>query len=712
MGIPLRVLLVQASEDDATLVLAELRRGGFEPRHERVDTAGAMAASLATRQWELVIADYSLPQFSAQAALELVHSCGLDLVFIIVSGTGDERAAVVVMQAGAHDYVLKSNLKRLVPCVERELRKARKRAEYRLVAATDEKAAGFGGQRNLTDPTAPSGERLRAAIVSARMYVWNCDIASGRLIRSGDLRMHGSTATLLEGTYSELLGEIRLEDREAFKNAIDRATRMSVPWAVEFRIVEPGGDVHWLETTGEACYDALGRAERLVGVTHEVTGRKRNEELLEHLAFVDLPTGLPNRNGLFEQLGKRIREHAGRAATLALLLLDLEPLREIQHTLSTRQGDALLKEVGRRLRSAIPDADVVARSGEEFAVIIGNLAGHVELGAIAQRVQNVLHAPIVVECVPIVLETAVGVALCPKHGTDPATLLQRADIARHAARSRGTGHAVYEASFQQQSLAGLSRMAELRVAIDRGELLLHFQPMIDLKSHTVCSVEAFVRWQHPALGMIGPEEFIVAAERSGVIQPLAAWVIQAALQQSATWAKRGLRLTIAVNLSARNLLDPQLPQRITTWMRHHGVRADAIAVEITESATMTDPARGALVLRRLNDIGMKISIDDFGVGYSSLSYLRRLPVDRLKVDRSFVANMTRNSSDAMIVRSIIELAHNLGLEVIAEGVETQEVYTQLAEWGCDAVQGYFISQPLPADQLADWMRISRWKPAR
>jgi diguanylate cyclase (GGDEF)-like protein len=445
---------------------------------------------------------------------------------------------------------------------------------------------------------------------------------------------------------------------------------------------------------------------------HEVTGRKRNEELLEHLAFVDLPTGLPNRAGLFEQLCKKIREHGGRAATLALLLLDLGQLREIQHTLNPRQGDALLNEVGRRLRSAIPDPDVVARSGEEFAVVVGGLAGHIELGAIAQRVQNVLHAPIIIERVPIALETAVGVALYPKDGTDPATLLQRADIARCAARSRGIGHALYEPSFQQQNVAGLSRMAELRVAIDRGELLLHFQPMIDLKSHTVCSVEALVRWHHPALGMLGPEEFIGAAERTGLIQPLAVWVVQAALQQSATWAKHGLRLTIAINLSARNLLYPQLPERITSWMRDHGVRADAIAVEITESATMTDAARSELVLRRLNELGIKISIDDFGVGYSSLSYLRRLPVDRLKIDRSFVANMNRNFSDSMIVRSIIELAHNLGLEVIAEGVETQEQYTQLAEWGCNAAQGYFISRPLPADQLADWIRISRWKPAQ
>jgi diguanylate cyclase (GGDEF)-like protein len=448
---------------------------------------------------------------------------------------------------------------------------------------------------------------------------------------------------------------------------------------------------------------------RVIGVTQDISERKRAEDLVQHMAFFDQPTGLANRNSLYDCLHRAIRDHGGSGKSIALLLLDVNQFREINNTLGHHCGDLVLREVGQRLRSAIPEPDLVARlGGDEFAILSPNIAGAADLGALVQRIQDALHSPVMIERLPIAVEAGIGIALYPEHGTDADTLLQHADIAMYAAKKAGTGHVIYEATRNQHSAARLALMAELRVAIAQNELLLHYQPVIRLKSATVCGAEALVRWLHPERGMVPPDEFIGPAERTGLIHPLAAWVVQAAMQQAAAWRAIGLELPISVNLSARNLLDPTLPDRIKTLIRDHGVAPAGIAIEITESAIMTDTARAEEILLKLHDIGIKISIDDFGVGYSSLSYLRRLPVDRLKVDRSFVVNMTQNASDAMIVRSTIELAHNLGLEVVAEGVETEAQYDRLAEWGCDAAQGYFMSRALPADELTKWLYLSPW----
>jgi diguanylate cyclase (GGDEF)-like protein len=512
-----------------------------------------------------------------------------------------------------------------------------------------------------------------------------------------------------DGTLKTYLGTIHPGDRERFEQAAERAIRTSELCRVEYRIVRPGGEVHWLETQGQAYHDSTGHPVRLVGVTQDITERKRAEELIQQLAFFDPPTGLPNRNNLYDCLDKAIRNHNGIGKSVALLLLGLNQFKEINNTLGHHRGDVVLKEVGHRLRNVIPEPCVVARLGsDEFAILLPDITGAAGLGSVVQRIQKALHAPVMIERLPIAIEAGIGIALCPEHGTDPDTLLQRADIAMYAAKKAGTGHVIYDATCNQHSASRLSRMAELRIAIDQNELLLHYQPIINLKSATVYGTEALVRWLHPERGMIPPDEFIGAAERTGVIHPLTEWVIQAAMRQCAAWREIGLKLPISVNLSARNLLDPKLPDRIKTLIREHGIAPEGLAIEITESTIMTDTARAEEILLKLHDIGIKISIDDFGVGYSSLSYLRRLPVDRLKVDRSFVMNMTENASDAMIVRSTIELAHNLGLEVVAEGVETEAQYDRLVEWGCDAAQGYFMSRPLPADALTKWLHLPPW----
>jgi diguanylate cyclase (GGDEF)-like protein len=425
---------------------------------------------------------------------------------------------------------------------------------------------------------------------------------------------------------------------------------------------------------------------------------------LEHIAYYDRLTALPNRNNLYNRLREAIRDDAGRGRPLSLLLMDLAHFKEVNVTLGYSSGDLVLKEVGRRLRSVLFEPDVVASlGGDVFAVLLPHLARIEDVELVVRKIEEALHAPVMIAGLPIAIEAAIGVALYPDHGKDPESLLQRADVAMYAAKRTGSSYIIYGPEHDQHSAAQLALMAELREAIERDHLVLHYQPTVELKNGKVSGAEALVRWMHPQRGLIPPDQFIGLAERTGMIHPLTQWVLQTAICQCAACNQAGFAMTLSVNLSARNLFDPNLPDRITRLLQQHKVTADCLAVEITESAIMVDPSRAAEILSRIHGLGIQISIDDFGAGYSSLSYLRKLPVDRLKVDKSFVINVTQSEDDAAIVRSTIELAHSLGLEVVAEGVESKQAYDRLVAWGCDTAQGYYISKPLPIGEFTHWL---------
>jgi diguanylate cyclase (GGDEF)-like protein len=390
--------------------------------------------------------------------------------------------------------------------------------------------------------------------------------------------------------------------------------------------------------------------------------------------------------------------------------MDLDRFKEVNDTFGHHYGDLLLEQLGARLGSVLRDSDTIARlGGDEFAILLPT-ASVEDATQIATRVLQVLEQGFSLGTLNLDIDASIGIALAPAHGSDADTLLRRADVAMYVAKRSGSAYAVYSFDQDQHSPSRLALVGELRRAIDQHELSLYFQPKVDYQLGRITCVEALVRWQHSQHGLLGPDQFVPLAEQTGLIRPLSAWVLEAALRQCHQWRQAGFDLAVAVNLSMRNLHDPEIPEMIRRLLARWGVPPARLVVEITESSLMADAARAMDVLTRLRDMGIGISIDDFGTGYSSLAYLKRLPVDELKIDKSFVLHMGSDENDAAIVRSTIGLAHDLGLTVVAEGVEDEAVWDLLGALGCDLVQGYYISRPQPAAELTAWLAACAWRP--
>jgi diguanylate cyclase (GGDEF)-like protein len=549
---PLRLLLIQSSEEDAGLIVLTLSKAGYDVHAERVDSAGALSAALKRQRWDLAIADYSMPRLRGTAALTIARRADAEMPFIFLSGTAGEDAAVAAMKTGAQDYIMKGNLKRLVPAVERELREA--------------------------------------------------------------------------------------ENRQS---------------------------------------------------------RKRAEARLTYLAYHDVLTDLPNRALLHDRLQQAILAGQRAHEPVALIVLDLDGFKTINDSLGHDAGDRALQQVASRLRTLLREADTVARlGGDEFALMLP-FTDSEGASLTANKVLQELYRPLVVDGRTFVVTGSLGIACFPDHGSTAETLLQKADIAMYVAKSGGFGYAVYAPDRDRHAHQRLTRMTEVKEGIDRGQFFLEYQPIVNLRTERVVCVEGLARWHHPRQGRLQPTEFIQLAEQTGLIEPLTMTLLDKALSE---WTKpRRPPVPVAVNLSPRNLRDPDLANRIAELLRLHDVPPTSLVLEITENLIVSDPLRAATCLTRLHDMGVTLAIDDFGTGYSSLSNLRRLPIDELKIDRSFVTGLVEGE-DA-IVRSTIDLAHNLGLIVVAEGVEWDMVRDHLRALGCDAAQGMLFGKPAAAIEV-------------
>jgi diguanylate cyclase (GGDEF)-like protein len=432
----------------------------------------------------------------------------------------------------------------------------------------------------------------------------------------------------------------------------------------------------------------------------------------EHQALHDTLTGLPNRKLLLTRVAESIAEAARNETQVGLFLLDLDRFKDVNDTLGHYVGDELLKHVGERLGSVLRPEDTVARlGGDEFGVLLPVVRDAVMAGEIADRIRLALTEPFHVNDIALDLEASIGIALYPDHASDADELMQRADVAMYHAKETRTGIETYDAEHDPHSTQRLSLFGQLRRAIEDGELVLHYQPKVDLGSGAVAGVEALVRWKHPERGLLGPDTFVPIAEQTGLMKSLTSYVLEKALRQTAVWIEDGLLVRMAVNISARDLHDDTFCARVAEALSRSGVPASYLELELTERVVMADPERARQNLIALSRLGVRLSLDDFGTGYSSLAYLRRLPVTELKIDKSFVLRMDVDEEDATIVRSTIDLAHGLGLRVLAEGVETAETWQRLCDLGCDAAQGYFLSRPHPPSVITDWLTARDRVPA-
>ena len=423
---------------------------------------------------------------------------------------------------------------------------------------------------------------------------------------------------------------------------------------------------------------------------------RRHAEDSEHQALHDALTGLPNRAMFREQVEGAVRRSTGTG--FAVLIMDLDKFKEVNDTLGHHNGDRILVAAADRLRASVRPGDIVARlGGDEFGVLLEGVTDADDALGLARRLTGALAAPFTVQDLTLEVSASIGIALFPVHGRDVDTLVQRADVAMYDAKSGYRGCAVYSPEQDPYSPARLALVGELRRAIDEGELRVVFQPKVDLQDGRIVGAEALVRWRHPVRGEVRPDEFVPIAEHTGLLRPLTLHVLDQALAACARWRAEGHALTVAVNLSVRNLLDAELPYDVSRLLASHGLAPDALELEITESALIADPARSLNSLQRLRELGVAIAIDDYGTGYSSLAYIRRMPVTALKIDKSFVIGMATDDNDGVIVRSTIDLGRNLGLTVVAEGVENAETWDRLVEYGCDLAQGYYFGRPMADD---------------
>ncbi|HKK08222.1 MAG TPA: EAL domain-containing protein [Gemmatimonadota bacterium] len=563
MGTPLRLLIVDDSEDDARLLERHLVRADFDVSSQRVDSRTDLVGALDRAEWDIVLGDFSMPGFSGLEALSVVRARSADLPFIIVSGTIGEESAVDAMRSGAADYVMKGHTARLVPVIERELREARSRRE-----------------------------------------------------------------------------------------------------------------------------------------------RRRAEERLRYLAHHDELTGLPNRTLFMDRLQQALLEADRRDDTVSILILDMDRFQVVNDTLGHATGDVLLQAVGRRLEAGLDPGQTLARlAGDEFAFLLWNIDTADGAARTAQAVLDSFSEPFTVAERELRAAASAGVAVYPDDASEPDSLLGSAYAALREAK-RGGRHTFqfFTDAMTSQASRSLALEHDLRLALDGEAFDLHYQPLLSTESGRIVQLEALLRWTSPERGRVPPGEFIPLAEETGLIIPLGGWSLRAACEQAGRWRRDGVAVPVAVNVSVLQLRRGDLADQVRRALDEAGLSGPDLAIEVTESALMADPATAATTLERLRQLGVTISLDDFGTGYSSLSYLKDLPLDRVKIDRSFIRHVPDDPHDTALTAAIIAMGSRLGLSVVAEGVETERQADFLVDESCDLLQGYLLGRPEPASDATARLR--------
>ena len=582
-----------------------------------------------------------------------------------------------------------------------EVRWVRSRASP-LLGRNGEQAGFVGSLEDVTNELEAIRE-LAAREAEFRMLAENSSDFLARHAADGTYRYCSPACEAITGYRpEELVGTssfriIAREDEEAVRAYARLLLERDDPATATYRVRSKDGELRWLETTARAVRDDEGVRE-IVSVTRDISDRKQAEMELSHAALHDTLTGLPNRALFLDRLGLALRRTERRSGSVAVLFCDLDRFKIVNDSLGHDAGDRMLVDVAKRIVTALRPADTVARfGGDEFTILCEDIAGEIEAATIAQRIVDVFRDPFLLEDGEVFLATSVGIAIA--RGTDDRAedLIRDADAAMYRAKERGKGrYEIFDEAMRADAVARLETESALRRALERGELRLHYQPEVDVATGEVRGFEALVRWEHPGRGLLLPAAFIPLAEETGLIVPIGEWVLREACTEATRWtAANGDRPVLSVNLSARQLAQQDLVSMVRRAIAETGIDPTTLCLEITESAVMESGAATTAQLRALKSLGVRLAIDDFGTGFSSLAHLRRFPVDVLKIDGTFVAGLGHEPQDASIAAAVISLAHALGLQTVAEGIETEEQLTILRGLGCDLGQGHLFARPAP-----------------
>ena len=682
MGTELKVLFVESSEEDAELTSAELSRGGFILHSARVETLADMETQLANYHWDLIISDYEMPSFSADLALNTLTSSGKDIPFIILSGVVQAEDAVALMRRGAHDFLSKETMVRLVPAVERELREAaerhnRRKAEERvrtLSLAIEQSPVSvvITNEKGVIEYVNPKFEEVTG---------FTCSEAVGRNLNF----------TVME------------QSREGLFQELWRTVCGGSSWHGELCNMRKDGEIFWEYANVSPLKDSLGIITNYIAVKEDITVRRGYEEQLLKQAHYDDLTGLANRALMLDRLNVAIKTAIRNNEQAALLCIDLDGFKNINDTVGHTVGDVLLCEAAGRLSSCVRDCDTLARmGGDEFIIIWPQVEDDMAVKHVAERILRVFEKPFMIGNNEHLVTASIGIVLFPADGNEHQVLLRNADLAMYKAKDLGRNrYQFFTEEINKKLKRRIDLESKLRKVVPHRELVLHYQPIVSIDNHQPVAYEVLVRWRQKDGLLLMPSSFIPLAEDIGLIKEIGDWVISTACSEvSSILAKKtGVQPKIAVNVSPKQLQIKGFATFVKRQVVRNGMQPEQLELEITERVLVDDESETHTNLVSLCDFGISLSIDDFGTGYSSLGYLQKYPFSTLKIDQGFISNITKSKNSDRLVETIITMAHGFGLKVIAEGVETVEQLEFLTPRFCDLFQGFYFGVPVSANEL-------------
>ncbi|MGM8226414.1 EAL domain-containing response regulator [Cellvibrio sp. ARAG 10.3] len=683
MGKSLNVLFIEDSEADAELTTAELARGGFIPYTERVETRHSMLDALTKAEWDVILCDYSMPRFSAEAALQTLKESGQDIPFIITSGAVDAEDTVSLLKQGAHDFMNKEALARLVPAIEREIREAEVRRQRRLAEERVRILSSAVQQSPVSVLiTNPEGKIEYVNPKYEQITGYASNEAIGR-----DLGF-----TLLNQTSADAMA--------AMRHSISNAQE----WRGEFCSIRRDGQVFWEFVSLSPLRNDTGDLTHFVIIKEDITVRRSYEERLLRQAHYDDLTGLANRVLMLEHLNVALESSARNHRQTAMMCIDLDRFKNVNDSLGHSCGDDVLKESAGRLSGCIRNGDILARmGGDEFIIILPDISTPKEAEKVAEKIIAAFAQPFFIGGKEYFVTASIGVALSPKDGRSANLIQRNADLAMYKAKELGRNrYHFFTEDINTQLMQRLELEVRLRQAIALEELELHYQPIYDINTNMMVGFEALVRWRQPDGSLLMPVNFIPMAEDIGIIQEIDKWVMATACVDAAKLAhesKRPLRLSL--NVSPKQLQIPDYANFVAHQLFINNLSPTQLELEVTERVIMQNDPQTQINITALCDLGVRLSIDDFGTGYSSLAYLQKFPFKTLKIDRGFVSQICEDPNTHRLVDTIITMAHGLDMEIVAEGIENDQQRQLLQKQGCDHAQGYFFSYPGPFKDLRE-----------